>query len=377
MASIEEVRRKSKGNRKRGGKGDGTVVMYKVRYRDPERKQKARYFEKKADAVAFANSVETDINRDQYLDPELGKETVANWAKEWFATISHLKPKTVENYESLLRAHIIPKLGKRSLISVKPIDIRRVVSEMAADGKSASRIRQVRQLTSMIFDAAIENRAIAVNPVKNVKIPHEKRREMKVLTPDQVSQVLQFIPERDRALVYVLAYGGLRWGEAAALRRKRVNLLRSRIEIAESVSETGKGLHYGPPKTYQNRQVAIPSFLKEMLDDHMKAYTAKSKDALVFTTEDDTPMRNNNWRERVWYPALEEAGLPKVRVHDLRHTCATLLISQGAHAKGIQRHLGHSSIQVTFDIYGHLLPDEQDRVADALDETFRKSGEGN
>ena len=196
---------------------------------------------------------------------------------------------------------------------------------------------------------------------------------MQILTAEQVSKVAEAVPDRYRALVYLLAYGGLRWGEAVALRRERINVLRSRVEVKESVAETGSGLHYGPTKTYQARSVAIPAFLKEMLEDHLDRYVDDGRDALVFTTEAGTPARSNNWRSRVWHPALKEAGLPPVRIHDLRHTCATLLIAQGAHAKAIQRHLGHSSIQITFDTYGHLLPDEQDRVADALDATFRST----
>ena len=373
MASIVEVQRKNKGNRRRGTKTDGTLVMYKVRYRDPDRKQRSKTFVKKADAEAFANSVESDIDRGQYLDPAAGKVTVAAWAEEWLATTRHLKPKTQEGYEGLLRKHIIPRLGARSLASVRPIDVRKFVSELVDAGYSPSRVRQARHLLGMLFSAAVENGAIASSPVTGVKLPREQKREMQVLTADQVSLIAEAVPHRYRALIYLLAYGGLRWGEAAALRRGRVNILRARIEVSEAVAETSKGLHYGTTKTYQTRSVAIPGFLKDMLAEHIAGYVSKERDALLFTTEAGAPLRNNNWRSRVWDPALKEARLPKVRIHDLRHTCATLLIAQGAHAKAIQRHLGHSSIQITFDTYGHLLPDEQDRVADALDQTFKNA----
>ncbi|MGH2808574.1 MAG: tyrosine-type recombinase/integrase [Actinomycetota bacterium] len=373
MASITEVSRKRKGNRRRGSKTDGTLVMYKVRYRDPDRKERSRTFHKKIDAEEFARSVETDISRGDYLDPSAGKVTLGHWAEEWLATTRHLKPKTQEGYEGIIRKHILPKLGNRSLSSVRPIDIRRFISEMVDAGYSASRVRQARHLLGMLFTAAVENRAIPSSPVVGVKIPREQRREMQVLTAEQVRAVADNVSERYRALIYLLAYGGLRWGEAAALRRGKINVMRSRIEVSESVAETSKGLHYGATKTYQTRSVAIPAFLKDMLAEHLATFVDKGRDALVFTTEAGAPLRNNNWRSRVWEPALRDAGLPKVRIHDLRHSCATLLIAQGAHAKAIQRHLGHSSIQITFDTYGHLLPDEQDRVADALDATFRGS----
>ena len=372
MASIVEVQRKRRGNRRRGAHSDGTLVAYKVRYRDPDRKERSRTFLRKADAEDFARSVETDIDRGQYLDPAKGKVAVAEWADEWFATIRHLKPKTQEGYEGILRKHILPRLGSRSLAAVRPIDVRRLISEMIDAGYSPSRVRQARHLLGMLFNAAVENRAIASSPVTGVKVPREERREMQILTADQVSALGEAVPDRYRALVYFLAYAGVRWGEAVALRRGRINMLRSRVEIKEAVSETSAGLHYGPTKTYQSRSVAIPAFLGDMLAEHLATSLEDDRNALVFTPENGTPLRNNNWRSRVWEPALEDAGLPKVRIHDLRHTCASLLIAQGAHAKAIQRHLGHSSIQITFDTYGHLLPDEQDRVADALDETFRR-----
>lgn len=373
MASIVEVPRTRKGTRRRGARSNGALVAYKVRYRDPDRRERSKTFLRKIDAEEFARSVETDIRRGDYLDPAAGKVTLNEWADEWFGTIRHLKPKTREGYEGILRKHVLPRLGRRSLASVKPIDIRRFVSELVDAGYSPSRVRQVRHLLGMLFAAAVENGAIATSPVSGIKIPREQRRDMQVLTPNQVAALAEAVPARFKALVYLLAYGGLRWGEAAALRRSRVNLLRSRVEVSESVSETSTGLHYGATKTYQSRTVALPAFLKDMLAEHLRVYVDNDPNALVFTTEAGAPLRNNNWRSRVWTPALQEARLPSVRIHDLRHTCATLLIAQGAHAKAIQRHLGHSSIQITFDTYGHLLPDEQDRVAAALDETFRGS----
>jgi integrase len=366
-----EVTRKRKGNRRgKTSKHGRSIVAYKVRYRDPDRVERSRTFVRKVDAERFAASVETDKSRGQYIDPAAGNVTLAEWSDNWIGTIRHLKPKTMEGYEGILRKHLLPNLGRRTLASVRPLDVRRFVSEMVDGGYSASRVRQARHLLGMLFAAAVENGAIPSSPVVGVKIPREQRREIQVLTPDQVAAAARAVPTRYHALVYLLAYGGLRWGEAASLRRSRINLLRGRIEVAESVAETSRGLHYGPTKTYQTRSVAIPQFLKDMLAQHLAEYTDRSRDALVFTTESGAPLRNNNWRSRVWEPGLVAAGLPRIRIHDLRHTCATLLIAQGAHAKAIQRHLGHSSIQITFDTYGHLLPDEQDRVAAALNETY-------
>jgi integrase len=176
----------------------------------------------------------------------------------------------------------------------------------------------------------------------------------------------------DATLVYLLAYGGLRWGEAVALRRGRCNLLRRQIQVKESLSDVGRQLHFGPTKTYEHRTVPLPAFLVERLARHLER-VPNDPEALVFTTQRGRPLRNPNWRIKVWLPALEAAGLEHRRIHDLRHTCASLLVEQGHSPKSIQEHLGHSSITVTLDIYGHLYPEERERIAAGLEATYQKA----
>lgn len=197
---------------------------------------------------------------------------------------------------------------------------------------------------------------------------------MSVLSPDQISLLASRVPERYQALIFLLAYGGLRRGEAAALRRGRFNVLRGRVEVSEAVSEVNGVLYFGSTKTNQTRSVVLPSFLRELLAKHLDKFVEDGIDALVFTTKTGADLRIGNFRRRVWWPALDASELDRsVRIHDLRHTCASILIARGAHAKAIQQHLGHSSISITFDVYGHLLPDEQDHIAKALDETYEST----
>jgi integrase len=114
--------------------------------------------------------------------------------------------------------------------------------------------------------------------------------------------------------------------------------------------------------------VVVPGFLRDLLAEHLARYVDDDPSALVFTSPQGQPLRNTNFRRQVWYRAVAEAGLPDgLRIHDLRHTCASLLISQGAHPKAIQTVLGHSSITVTMDRYGHLFPSDMEALAAALD----------
>ena len=141
----------------------------------------------------------------------------------------------------------------------------------------------------------------------------------------------------------------------------------SQLLVAESASDVNGKVVFGQTKTYRVRKTRIPDFLVKELKEHLDGVAARA-DALVFTADRGGPLRNANFRNRVWYPALDTAGLPRsIRIHDLRHTCASLLIRQGVHPKAIQHHLGHSSINITMDRYGHLLPDQFDDLASRLD----------
>jgi integrase len=142
--------------------------------------------------------------------------------------------------------------------------------------------------------------------------------------------------------------------------------------VVESLSETSEGLLFGATKTYQRRTVVIPGFLREQLAEHLATHVGIAEDALVFTSPSGEPLRRGNFSRRVWKPALETASLD-LRPHDLRHTCAALLIAEGAHPKAVQAQLGHSSIQVTMDRYGHLFPSAAEELAGRLDAVHRRT----
>ena len=147
-----------------------------------------------------------------------------------------------------------------------------------------------------------------------------------------------------------------------------MNLLKAELLVAESATEVHGQLVFGETKNRTHRTVAIPRFLRDALSHHLDGYVGPSSESLVFTTDDGTPLRLSNFRNRVWKPAVARTGIePGLRIHDLRHTAASLLISSNVHPKVVQEHLGHSSITTTMDRYGHLYPEDRLKVADALD----------
>jgi integrase len=293
--------------------------------------------------------------------------TLEAWSNEWLGFSVHLKPKTRVGYESLLRTRILPAFGTLSLESIDGLAIRRWVARMHAEGLSASRTQQSYRLLSQMLSSAIDCGLLDRNPSHGVKLPRSVRSEMTCLTAAEVERLTTAIASAYRPLIHILAYGGLRWGEATALRRNRCDLDAHRLIVAESLADVNGRVVFGETKTHRVRKTRLPDFLVEELRVHLETVGAEPV-ALLFTAPRGGPLRIANFRRRVWWPALEVADLPhSTRIHDLRHTCASLLIRQGVHPKAIQSHLGHASIQITMDRYGHLLPDQFDDLASRLD----------
>jgi integrase len=373
LANIRKVERK-------GNSSSRSKYAWEVRYRDPQRRDRSKTFRTRAEAEAFADAVTTDIGRGHFLDPRLGKKTFGEWADEWLeAREPEIKPTTLMSYRGLLDVHLVPSFGRTPMSRIRPLDVQRFLAKMADSGLSRSRLRQARQLLSAILNAAVDNGYIGRNPVPHDRLKgKDPRRDQHPLTFEQVHDVANAVPDRYRALIYVLAYGGLRWGEAAALRRSSCNLLRNRLEVRESVSEVAGGLHYGPPKTHQTRTVVVPEPVKDLLAAHLAKYVDnKDADALVFTTENETHVWISSFRRRVWWPALDTAGIPRIAtIKDLRHTCASLMHAAGRSAKEVKEQLGHSTIAMTLDTYTHLFEQGRDEAAEAMAEQFRQALKG-
>ena len=328
---------------------------WQVRYIDPAGRERSKTFRRKVDAEKYLIHVEAQKQRAEWINPELSSTLLEDWAESWLANRTHLKPKTFSGYESLLKVHILPRFGSAPLDRIDSLSIEAWIADLKASGLSASRIRQAHNVLSQILKSAVRARYLPANVAEGIDLPRKPRREQLFLTPNEVDRLAREVEDEYRTLVYVFAYGALRWGEATALRRRRVDVLRGTLDVAESLAEVGGGLHFGPTKNYRDRVVTLPKFLREMLNHHLVTYTAPEPNALLFTASNGSPMRNSNFSSNIWRPAVQAAGLPDgLRVHDLRHTAVAILISQGVHPEAITRFLGHSSIMATMDIYGHL-----------------------
>jgi integrase len=347
---------------------------WQARYRDPSGRERARNFTRKVDAERFLIGVESDKLRGRWIDPEAARIRLSEVAERWYSTTAPLKPKTRSGYRSLLNSRILPYIGDLQLRQVDPVVVREWVAELQEDGLSASRIRQARYVLQAVFNMAMDSSLITRNPVAGVKTPPVVTPPRRHLTAEQVRRLTNAMESPYDLLVLVLSYSGIRFGEAAALRRSHCDLEGSRLHIRESLAEVAGRLHFGTTKTHRQRVVALPASIRDKLRHHLEEATIVA-DGLVFTSPGGRPLRYSNFRRRQWTPAIEKAELSGLEIHELRHTAASLMIDQGADPKLIQTQLGHSSISITYDVYGHLFPDRLDELASRLDGLIKATSE--
>lgn len=359
----------------------GIGKRWRARYVDAAGKEHAKGFGRKTDAQAWLDKQVSDQVTGEWVDPALSAVTFGAMAEKWFATKKHRAPKTVAGYRSILDTIVLPRWKDSALREIKFEDLQAWISGLRADGSvrfegkglSASRIRQTHQLVGAVLRFAVRAKHLPSDPTRDVELPTLPETEQRYLTHEQLHRVA-VASGRLRTLVLVLGYCGLRFGEAAALQAGDVDTENRRIRVRRSVTYVRKtGLVEGPTKNHTSRSVPVPEFLADLLKTEIKD-TAPA--ALVFPSA-----RGGGWLTlgQARY-AFQKAtgsveGCDGVRLHDLRHTCASLAIKSGANVKVVQKLLGHKTAVLTLDRYGHLYEDDLDAVASAFDAAAKSAAD--
>ena len=342
---------------------------WEARWREPgTRKVKGKTFARKRDAEQFLARIEVAKATGAYVDPGLGRTTLAAWWERFSKTCTTIKPSTRDRYSGLMQKQVLPYLGTRRLGSITRLDVEAWLSQLVAEGTSPATAANAHRTLRLVLQGAVNGNIIAANPARGVKAPKAPHKEMRFLTVDEVEAVAAAVPPRYRALILLLAWTGLRIGEAAALRMENLDLLRGHLKVTEAYAEVRGLLILGSTKNHEMRSVTLPPFLVAELRRHVEAFPPNVA-GLVFTGKQGGAIRHSAFRYRVWLPAVQAAGIraPRPRVHDLRHTSVALAIRAGAHPKEIQARAGHSSIVVTMDRYGHLFPGQDKALAESLE----------
>lgn len=298
-------------------------------------------------------------------------ETFGDWAEEWMSTAIHLAPSTREGYQRQLRMRILPAFGDVPVGEITQRDVRRFVAARIEAGDSPSTVdRAYQQLRTLLY-GALDAGLIEVNPCRRIRLPPVPQHEAEFLDAAQVLALSRAITPAYRVLILFAACTGARAGEIGGLRAGRVDLANAKVHIREALVFFHGRPIFGPTKSHTQRAVGLPPFLVEEMARHMQG---QDPNDLVFSGRYGQPRQHNSFVRGHFKPAVRRAGLPAgLRFHDLRHTCAALLIALGAHPRAVMERLGHSNVNLTLGRYGHLFPSLDADLVEGLDATYRGS----
>jgi integrase len=364
---------------------DGSV-RYDVVYRDPDGHQRKKTFRVKRNAVAFGNGMETDKQRGDWIDPEAGRVTFEDYAREWMEQQT-FDPSTRLVVENRLGVHVYPAIGGMQLRNVKPSTMQawlRSVEDLAP----RTRVLILGHVSN-IFNAAVDDRLVARNPcgarsVRRPKIPPNK------VVPWEHARVLavrEALPERYRVIAMLGAGLGLRQGECFGLSPNDIDWLRGTVHVCRQVKLIGARQAFGPPKYGRERDVPLPESVKAYLAAYLAKWRARpvtlpwrdpvgGKPAtaeLMCTTREGTVVGRSYFNAQIWKPALRKAGVPVTRVngtHALRHFYASALLDGGESIRAVSEYLGHADPGFTLRVYTHLMPSSAERTRKAIDAVF-------
>jgi integrase len=332
-----------------------------------------RTFSTKREADGFLAEVRTAVERGSRVDPNAGRVALRDYAAQWLADRVQLRPRTREQYEGLLRLHVLPELGDASLVDLSPPRIRSWYASLRrGDRPGASTAAKSYRLLRTILGTALEDGLLSRNPcvIKGAGVEHTAERP--VATIEQVYALADAIEPQFRALVLLATFAGLRLGELIALRQQHLDLLHASVRVVEQIQELADGTrHVGPPKSDAGvRTVAIPKVLIPELESHLARFSAPGTNGFVFPGTRGQPLRRGTL-QTAWSRARRAVGLEDFHFHDLRHTGNTLAAAAGASTKELMARMGHASARAAL-IYQHAVRERDVAIAGALSNAIER-----
>jgi integrase len=374
--------------RQRRGNGEGGVSRRKdgswmARYtvQTPTgRKRKVLYAKSQAEARRKLTEAIADRDRGLTYDAEglTLEEYLARWLED--SVRGSVKVNTYQSYGSLVRLHVCPTLGSTKLSALTPAHVQTLYRAKLDEGLAPKTVKFIHTTLHRALRQAVRWGLVPRNAAAEADPPRVVTPEMRPLSPVQARTLLQAARGNRLEALYVLAVTtGMRQGELLGLGWEDVDLEGRVVRVRRTLTLAKGGPWLTEPKTPKSRrQIRVTSGTVEVLGRHrvrQEVERSASGDRwddrdLVFRTRRGTPIRRDNLHDKHWKPLLRRAGLPDIRFHDLRHTCATLLFTKGVHPKIVSEMLGHSSISLTLDTYSHVIPSLGEVAANAMEETL-------
>jgi integrase len=362
------------GNVRQRGSG-----RWQARYPGPDGQMRSapKTFPSKRDAEQWLTVTEAAMLRGDWIDPLLGKVTLAEFGTRWIKE-RKLGKRTREEHERTFRLHVAPFLGHKMLGEIGTDTVRTWRVILAEHGRSEIRIAKAYKLLRAIMNTAADDGRIKRNPCRIKGADQEDSPERPVATVPQVFALADEMPARFRVFVLAAAFTGLRWGELIGLRRCDVNTDAMTVRVPRSVAQLGSGeMVAGPTKSAAGfRTVALPELIVGDLRDHLDRFVKPGDGALVFVGEKGAMLKRGNWRRSVLWPeAIKAAGLPDgFHFHDLRHTGNHLAATAGATTKELMHRMGHGSMRAAL-IYQHATSERDQEIARAVSRRARAARE--
>lgn len=331
----------------------------------------------KKDANTYLSKTMADISTGTYIEPS--PVSVAEYLKKWLdvAARPRVSRRTADGYAALIERYIQEPLGRKRLADLRPLDIQKVYAEMQARGLSARVVRHTHSALHNALKQAVKWDMISRNPSDLVELPKVPHKERRVLSPDEAARFLKAADVMKHGLIFEFALlSGMRPEEYLALQWSDVDFERGTVQVNRALVRHKKCWSFEKPKTARSRRtVSIPIPLLHKLALHkrkqakvrLKLGEAWQAFDLIFCSEEGTPLSTPNLTYRYFRPLLEKAQLPLIRLYDLRHTCATLLLIAEENPKVVSERLGHSTIVLTLDTYSHVLPTMQQGASAKLE----------
>ena len=373
---------------KRRGNNEGSITKrsdgrYMARYTVQTAegpKRKTLYGKTRADVAEKLTKAMGD--RDNGLVFDAGNLTVGEYLDTWLSDSVRdtVRPSTYERHEALIRRHIRPTLGKLKLKVLTPAHVQRLYRDRLDSGLAPATVQKIHVVLHKALAQAVRWSLVPRNVTDAVKAPRPAPEEMRPLSLEETRRLLEAARGDSLETLYVLAvHTGMRQGELLGLKWNDVDLANGVIHVRRTVTRNRGRLLLGEPKTKRSRRTvnltepaveALRSHLNRQLADVARLGDLYEDQGLIFTTEAGTLINPTNLRKRSFASLLRRAGLPDVRFHDLRHTCATLLLSKNVHPKYVQELLGHATVAITLDTYSHFIPSMGQQTAKAMEDVL-------
>ena len=309
-----------------------------------------------------------------------GKITLADYLKQWLKDYcwANLAPRTAEGYESIVHCHLIPSLGQIPLTQLKPEHLQHVYSDKLAAELSHRTVRYIHVTLHKALQDAVRLGIIVRNPADAVKPPKVQRQEIRTMSESDIHIFLEFAKSTSYyALFFMALFTGMRRSELLALRWSDVDLILCQLSVTRALHQLQDGSRiFRQPKTAKGRRlISLSPSTTTLLREHREQQeemrqalgSTLTEDDLIFCHVDGKPLLPNSV-SHAWTKLARRTGLKGIRLHDARHTHASLMLKQGIHPKIVQERLGHASIQITLDTYSHVTPGLQQAAANRFDD---------